>query len=255
MTRTRTGTNQTVKTIAQNWLNVGLGFLYPEICQICGEEHATAREGFVCRHCWTQVRFIRPPFCERCGLPYPGDLTAPFECTNCREMKLHFSSARSAVVAHGIVREAIHRFKYQRALWFEPFLADLLIRVAKSALAEQSWDFIVPVPLHPLKHREREFNQAERLASHLSAATGIPLNNKLLRRVMPTATQTLLTREQRAVNMSGAFVADRNARLDGERIVLVDDVFTTGATTSACAKALRAAGAGDVCVWTVARGL
>jgi ComF family protein len=244
-----------VKTSAQNWLNVGLGFLYPETCQLCGEQRATAQEGFVCRHCWTQVRFIRPPFCERCGLPYPGDLTAPFECTNCREMELHFSSARSAVVAGGIVREVIHRFKYQRALWFEPFLADLLIREAKPALREQHWDFIVPVPLHPVKHREREFNQAERLASHLSAATGIPLNGKWLRRVIPTATQTLLTREQRATNMRGAFAVTDHAGLDGERIVLVDDVFTTGATTSACAKVLQSAGAGDICVWTVARGL
>jgi ComF family protein len=239
----------------QDWLNVGLGFLYPETCQLCGEQHATAREGFVCRRCWTQVRFIRPPLCERCGLPYPGDLTAPFECTNCREMELHFSSARSAVVARGIVRETIHRFKYQRALWFEPFLADLLIREAQPVLRGQHWDFIVPVPLHPLKHREREFNQAERLARHLSAATGIPLNNKLLRRVMPTATQTLLTREQRAKNMRGAFEARAGAGLKGKRIVLVDDVFTTGATTSACAKVLKSAGADDVCVWTVARGL
>jgi competence protein ComFC len=239
----------------QNWLNVGLGFFYPKTCQLCGEQHATAREGFVCRRCWTQVRFIRPPFCERCGLPYPGDLTTPFECTNCREMELHFTSARSAVVARGLVREAIHRYKYQRALWFEPFLADLLIREAKPALCEQHWDFIVPVPLHPVKQREREFNQAGRLAHHLSAATKIPLNKKLLRRVIPTATQTLLTREQRATNMRGAFLVGNGARLDGERIVLVDDVFTTGATTSACAKVLRAAGASDVCVWTVARGL
>jgi ComF family protein len=239
----------------QDWLNVGLGFLYPETCQLCGEQRATAREGFVCRRCWTQVRFIRPPLCERCGLPYPGDLTGPFECANCREMDLHFTSARSAVVARGIVRETIHRFKYQRALWFEPFLADLLIREAQPVLRGQHWDFIVPVPLHPLKHREREFNQAERLARHLSAATGIPLNNKLLRRVMPTATQTLLTRGQRAKNMRGAFEARAGAGLKGKRIVLVDDVFTTGATTSACAKVLKSAGADDVCVWTVARGL
>ena len=239
----------------QNWLNVGLGFLYPETCQLCGEEHATAREGFVCRHCWTQVRFIRPPFCERCGLPYPGDLTDPFECANCREMELHFSSARSAVVARGIVREVIHRYKYQRALWFETFLADLLIRESKPVFCEQHWDFIVPVPLHSVKHREREFNQAERLAIHLSAATRIPLNTKLLRRVTPTATQTLLTREQREKNMRGAFAVPRHSGLNGERIILIDDVFTTGATTSACAKVLKSAGAGDVCVWTVARGL
>jgi competence protein ComFC len=239
----------------QNWLSVGFGFLYPETCQLCGEQHATAREGFVCRLCWTQVRFIRQPFCERCGLPYPGDLTASFECTNCREMELHFSSARSAVVARGIVREAIHRYKYQRALWFEPFLADLLIREAKPALREQHWDFIVPVPLYPVKQREREFNQAERLASRLSQATEIPLHKKMLRRVVPTATQTLLTREQREKNMRGAFAMTVHSALDGKRIVLVDDVFTTGATTSACAKILKSAGADDVCVWTVARGL
>ena len=107
----------------------------------------------------------------------------------------------------------------------------------------------------PVKEREREFNQAERLARHLSAATKIPLNNKLLRRVSPTATQTLLTREQRAANMRGAFAVRAGMKLNGEKIVLIDDVFTTGATTSACAKALRQAGAGDVCVWTVARGL
>ena len=104
-------------------------------------------DGFVCAKCWTQVRFIRPPFCERCGLPFPGDLTAPFECTNCREMELHFSSARSAVVAKTVVLEVIHRFKYQRELWFEPFLADLLLREAVPALRGQKWDFIVPVPL------------------------------------------------------------------------------------------------------------
>jgi ComF family protein len=170
-------------------------------------------------------------------------------------MDLHFGCARSAVVARGIVRDAIHRFKYQRALWFEPFLADLLIREAKQALRGQAWDFIVPVPLHAVKYREREFNQAARLAHHLSAATKIPLNEKLLRRVLPTATQTLLTRQQREANMRNAFAVAAGAGLDGERIILVDDVFTTGATTSACARALRKAGAGDVCVWTVARGL
>jgi len=96
------------------------------------------------------------------------------------------------------VLEVIHRFKYRRALWFENFLADLLIREAAPVLQGQAWDFIAPVPLHPLKQREREFNQAEILARHLSAATRIPLNTSLLRRVAPTLTQTLLTREQRA---------------------------------------------------------
>jgi len=236
-------------------LDVGLAFFYPETCQLCRAEHATPGDGYVCARCRSQVQFIKPPFCERCGLPYPGDFTTPFECANCREMELRFSSARSAVVARDVVREAIHRYKYQRALWFEPFLAGLFLREARPALPEHRWDFIVPVPLHSLKLREREFNQAGRLATHLSAATGIPLHSKLLRRVRPTATQTLLTRQQRAANMRGAFAVRPGVGLDGERMVLVDDVFTTGATTSACAEVLLAAGADEVCVWTIARGL
>ena len=236
-------------------LEVALGFFYPEVCALCGDERADAKSGYVGPQCWQQVRFIRPPFCERCGLPFEGELTTSFECTNCREMDLHFSSARSAVIAKTTVLEIIHRFKYQRQLWFEAFLADLLLREALPVLRKQKWDFIAPVPLHPVRHREREFNQAELLARHLSAAAKIPMNIKLLRRVSPTATQTLLTREERAKNTRGAFAVREGVELNGEKIILVDDVFTTGATTSACAKALRMAGAGDVCVWTVARGL
>jgi len=239
----------------QSWFDTGLGFLYPEVCRICEKGRATANAGFVCSKCWTQIRFIRPPFCERCGLPFEGDITTVFECTNCRDMELHFSSARSAVVAKTIVLEIIHRFKYQRELWFEPFLADLLLREALPVLCGQKWDFITPVPLHSVKEREREFNQAELIAKHLSGASKIPLNNNLLCRVSPTMTQTRLTKQQRAENMRGAFAIRSGVKLDGEKIIVVDDVFTTGATTSACAKALRAAGAGDVCVWTIARGL
>ena len=239
----------------QSWFAAALGLVYPEICQLCQTERANGREGLVCRKCWARIRFIRPPFCHRCGLPFAGDLTTQFTCTNCHDLELHFSSARSAVVAKTVVLEAIHRFKYQRALWFEYFLADLLVREAAPNLNNGDWDFIVPVPLHPLKFREREFNQAAILAGHLSRETQIPLAEDFLCRVEATATQTLLTREKRAVNMKDAFAVYPGMTLADKRIVLVDDVFTTGATTNACAKALRSAGASEVCVWTVARGL
>ena len=236
-------------------LKAGLSLLYPEVCQLCREQRATPAEGFVCVKCWRQVRFIKPPFCARCGVPFAGEITTHFECTNCRDMDLHFCSARSAVVARGVVLEAIHRYKYSRALWFEPFLIDLFLRAALPVLRAEKWDLIVPVPLHHLKEREREFNQAERLASPLAQALALPLNPRLLRRIQPTRTQTLLTKAQRAENVRRAFARRDDSRLHGERVILVDDVFTTGATTSACARVLRAAGAGEVCVWTVARGL
>jgi len=243
-------------TTVKSWAEAALTFLYPDVCQYCYEGRATWAEGYVCSTCARQVRFIVPPRCERCGLPFEGAITDTFECGNCREMELHFSYARSAVAAKGMVLEVIHRWKYSRALWFERFLAGLLIREAGPALGRERWDLIVPVPLHPHKESEREFNQAEHLARHLSATTNIPARDDLLRRVSPTRTQTLLSRAQRAQNMRQAFARGPSADLaQGRRIVLVDDVLTTGATTSACAQVLRACHAAEVCVWTLARGL
>lgn len=133
----------------------------------------------------------------------------------------------------------------------------MLIREAAPVLRGGGWDFIVPVPLHPLKEREREFNQSALLARRLGRAVNIRCAEKILRRDTPTATQTHLNRDQRAANMKNAFAVRPGAepQLAGRRIVLVDDVFTTGATTNDCARALRDAGAAEVCVWTVARGL
>ncbi|MBA4149380.1 MAG: ComF family protein [Verrucomicrobia bacterium] len=242
----------------KDWLNAALNLVYPAVCQICEKERATREEGYVCQSCWSGkdgVRFIVEPFCHRCGLPFEGAITIQFECANCREADLHFSAARSAVAAKGVVLDVIHRYKYGKAIWFEPFLADLLLRQAVPVLHCDKWDLIVPVPLHPVKQREREFNQAEQIAIHLSKASGLPMNKTLLRRVEPTRTQTQLTKAERAANVHNAFALNRGEKLNGEKVILVDDVFTTGATTSACAKILREAGARDVCVWTVARGI
>jgi hypothetical protein len=117
-------------------LTDSLNLLYPPVCQLCQERRAEAREGFVCSQCWSHVRFIRAPFCERCGLPFEGNLTTNFVCTNCHDLELYFTSARSAVVAKTVVLEAIHHFKYSNALWFENFLADLLVREAAPMLAQ-----------------------------------------------------------------------------------------------------------------------
>ena len=243
------------QSLAKQWLDIGLGFIYPNACQICGNERATAIEGYVCPACSRKAHFIVPPYCERCGLPYEGEITATFQCSNCRDMDLHFRFARSAVMARDMVLEMIHRYKYQQALWFEPLLAGLLTRQAGPELAHERWDLIIPVPLHAARRRERGFNQAERLARCLSHATRIPMDARLLRRTEPTPTQTRLSRAERAKNVERAFTIRPGQKLAaGTRAVLVDDVFTTGATTSACARALRHAGASDVCVWTLARG-
>jgi ComF family protein len=150
--------------------------------------------------------------------------------------------------------DVVHRYKYGRALWLEKFLGEYLVNAASSELGKQKWDFIVPVPLHSVKQREREFNQADRLARYLGRATGIPVNAKLLKRVTPTESQTRLSREERAENVRKAFALRDPVDLQGARIVIVDDILTTGATTSACAGVMKKAGASTVQVWTLARG-
>jgi ComF family protein len=240
----------------QSLAESALTFLYPDVCQHCHAARATRAEGYICAKCWQQVRFMVSPMCDRCGLPFEGEIGDAFVCGNCDELELHFSHARSAVAAKGMVLDILHRWKYSRALWFEPFLAGLLVREAAPALREERWDLIVPVPLHPVKQAEREFNQAGHLARHLSVATAIPANDQIVRRITPTHTQTLLSRAERARNVSRAFAPGPGAgAARGKRIVLIDDVLTTGATTSACAQVLKSCGAAEVCVWTVARGL
>ncbi len=239
----------------RGWLNAGLAFVYPEVCQVCHQARATPDECFICSSCRGSIHRLEPPFCARCGAPFQGAITQSFECGRCRDTERTFRYARATALLGEQLLGIIHQYKYNRALWFEPFLANLLLERAVPELRREDWDCIVPVPLYPAKQREREFNQAERLARHLSEATTIPLNRALLRRVRPTQSQTRLTRDERLENVRRAFAMQRTQRLNGERIVVVDDVFTTGATTGACARVLRAAGAADVCVWTVARGV
>jgi ComF family protein len=239
----------------KEWLDGALGLFYPPVCQVCQRESADAREGYVGPRCRSEVRFIEPPYCDRCGLPYAGEITNRFECANCRERTLHFRAARAVVVARGVARDVLHGYKYRRGLWFEPYLSRLLIERAGPVLAGEGWELLVPVPLHPVKRREREFNQAERLARRLGRALGIPVRTDLLRRKHPTRSQTRLSRVERARNVGQAFGPVGQRELTGERVVLVDDVLTTGATASACAEILLEMGAGDVTVWTVARGI
>jgi ComF family protein len=239
----------------KSFVNAGLSFFYPEICQVCKESRATPAEGFVCADCKAKVQIITRPFCERCGIPVEGAITTAFECSNCKDENWQFRWARSAGASKDPLLEIIHQYKYSRALWYEPFLAQLLISQALPELGKGAFQYIVPVPLHPAKQREREFNQAERLGRRLGAAAGIPVNTRLLRRAVATPSQTLLSREERVKNMKNAFAMRPKEGLNGERILLVDDVLTTGATTGACASVLLEAGASEVCVWTVARGI
>ncbi len=243
------------KPLLSGWLDAGLSLLYPEVCQLCQNARAGPGTWYICAKCLSEVEYLQPPWCERCGLPFHGAITESFECGNCQNLKLHFARARSAVQAKGPVLEAIHGYKYRREMWFEGFLVDLLLtRAVPELVTSGGWDCLVPVPLHHVKQRERQFNQAERLAAPLARALGLPVRTDLVARVQPTSTQTRLSREDRQRNVRQAFSLRRGMSPAGLKVIVIDDVFTTGATTNACARVLAEGGAGEVCVWTVARG-
>ncbi len=173
---------------------------------------------------------------------------------NCGDHELNFDFATAAYRSRGVVRDLIHQFKYGRQMHLRYLLARMLREGFRDRrLADEPPELIVPVPLHPARLREREFNQAEVLATLAGARLGLPVSD-CLRRRRYTFTQTNFHREERFHNLAGAFELRRGAPVAGRRVALVDDVLTTGSTADACAAALREAGAVAVVVITVARG-
>jgi ComF family protein len=200
------------------------------------------------------LQVIAAPICARCGNPVEGRIDHVYECFHCTETLPRFDCARSAVRFAGSATSLIHDFKYHHAFWLQEDLADLLQACVVAHFGDQTFDAICAVPLHHVRRRERGFNQAALLAASLARRLQRPLRLSYLIRVRDTGTQTHLTARDRLTNVKGAFEARRPGRFRGQRLLLVDDVMTTGATVSACAGVLKGAGAASVHVVTLARG-
>ena len=235
-------------------IRAALNLIYPRNCQFCTVPLLEQERGVICASCLVLAKRIEPPFCRRCSLPFVGQLDDQIECGYCQDLKFHFSSAVAACRAEGVVRDCIHRFKYKREMYYLPHLVDWLTAAAKARVDWHAVNAIVPVPLHPVKQRDREFNQAELLARELSQQFGKPIITNGVRRIKETQTQTKLDATARRANLRGAFTPGRG-RVAGLKLVLVDDVFTTGATLDSCASLLVSQGAAAVMALTVARGI
>ena len=241
-----------IAQIARRIGEAALALLYPPHCAACGAE--TLAGVHVCVGCTAKARRIAAPFCRVCSQPFDGAITAEFTCQNCAERKLHFDCAVAPYLSRGVVRDFIHRFKYDREFFLRHPLAEWAAEgLADERLRAHPFDAFVPVPLHHARFREREFNQAEELARLLCRRTGIPLLPTLAR-IRYTTTQTRLVRQERMENLRNAFRVRQTSAVQNRHLVLVDDVFTTGSTVDECARVLHAAGAASVRVITVARG-
>jgi ComF family protein len=177
---------------------------------------------------------------------------APYVCNDCAQQTWYFQRARAAFLTKGQVREAIVGFKYRDQYYQQKWLTEWLTGAFDRHFQADRWDALVPVPLYHRRHRERGFNQARELSRALASEREIPVLDCLYR-YRETAPQATLDRSARWQNMSGAFQMKRGFDVGGRNLLLIDDVFTTGATVNACAQVLAEAGAGQLAVLTVAR--
>ncbi|WP_454852097.1 ComF family protein [Rhizobium binxianense] len=228
-------------------------FLYPPGCAACGI--ATGGHRGLCPRCWSGIRFIERPYCEVLGIPFSHDLGTGILSAEAIANPPPFDRLRSAATHDHAVRDLVHGLKYRDRTDLASMMAGWMLR-ASDGTVERA-DALIPVPLHRTRMLSRKFNQAAELARHLARLSGRPLLPATLIRIKRTSQQVGLGARAREDNVRGAFAiaVGRENDVFGKRIVLVDDVYTTGATVSAATRVLRKAGAADITVLTFARAL
>jgi ComF family protein len=231
-------------------LRAALDIALPPLCAACREP--VDGKG-LCPACWSKLSFITRPYCERLGIPFVYDPGPGILSMEAIAEPPAYHRARAAVRFDEISRVLVHALKYGDRLDLAPMMGRWMSHAGRDLLAEA--DALVPVPLHWRRLWARRFNQSAILAATVSAETGVPLAAAALKRVKPTVQQVGLTRSERSANVQGAFRVpdDGKPAVVGRKLVLVDDVLTSGATVEGCARALLRAGAGNVDVLVFAR--
>lgn len=250
----RNGAMAATSLLAGGLRRVGAGLLdavLPPRCLNCGRSVDAA--GALCPACWAAAAFVEPPFCAACGFSFEFDLGPAALCGDCAREPPVFARARAVFRYDGASRDLVLRFKHGDRTDGAPAFGQWLARAGAPLLADA--DLVAPVPLHWLRLFRRRYNQAALLASALAARAGKPAVNDLLLRRRRTPSQGGLGAVARHRNVAGAFAVNPRRRplLAGRRVLLVDDVMTTGATVSACAATLLRAGAAAVDVIVLAR--
>ena len=231
-----------------------LQFLLPPQCPCC-KKFLDEGQQRVCADCLSQIRRIQPPFCSVCGTPFVSKEVGSHLCGGCVAGEKYFTTARALGFYEGFLQEAIRQWKYESKTHLTPFLGEWMAEGLARYWDSEHFDLLLPVPLHLHRLRERGFNQALLLVKELNRRTGIPYQKRALRKRRATIPQVHLSGADREKAVKGAFHVAGKEALEEKTILLVDDVYTTGATVNECSRVLLAAGAKRVDVLTLAHAV
>lgn len=237
-----------LKTLSEAFFSL----VFPLGCELCGTLLPSGASKGICQNCQKGISLIVPPHCERCGRHVLNDKEL---CGHCVHENFHFDRAFACVYYDDKMKKLLHAFKFERRRYLLPFFASLMNDFAHQHLFRSHWDRVVPVPMDGTHERERGFNQAKLLSSALAKKSGWSYAPETLGCRKVGAPQSSLKKSERKRNVADRFFVQKKAGAFSGHVLLVDDILTTGQTASACAKALKNAGAQTVSVFALARGM
>ncbi|MDE0484928.1 MAG: ComF family protein [Candidatus Poribacteria bacterium] len=236
--------------ILQQTLETAITFLYPAQCRVCEKQIGLESVPYMCDACWDDIPLIEPPWCEMCGIP-----NAKGKCDACATTPPPYGKLRTIAFYESALQQAIHLFKFEKRTSLAKPLAQLTMDYIPDDCDITDYDFILPIPIHKKRLRERGFNQATLLANGIAKNVGIQVVTDALVRHRNTSPQSSLDREARQTNIVGAFELQKKEIVRNKRILVLDDVFTTGATVREAVKVLWDVDPIEVDVLTLARAL
>ncbi len=225
-------------------------FLYPAKCRVCDDLLGVARVPYICADCWQDIQFLEPPWCDICGIPGVNGL-----CDACATSPPRYGQLRTVALYQTTLQQAIHLFKFEKRKVFARHLVQLINAHIPVDCDVATYDFVLPIPIHKKRLRERGFNQATLLAAGIAEAAGVPVLTNTLVRKRHTVAQSSLDREARQQNIVGAFDVLAPDIIRGKRLLVIDDVFTTGATIREAVNELWTVDPAEIDVLTLARTL
>ena len=232
----------------QDMFETAIVFLYPARCRVCENFLGVASMPYICANCWQDMQFLEPPWCDICGTPDVKGL-----CDACATSPPRYGQLRTVALYQTTLQVAIHLFKFEKKKVFAHHLIQLINAHIPTDCSIAAYDFVLPIPIHKKRMRERGFNQATLLADGIAKVEGVPVLTDALVRKRHTIAQSSLDSAARQQNIVGAFEVRNPDIISGKRLLVIDDVFTTGATIREAVSELWTADPAEIDVLTLAR--